>query len=382
MSTLRPKNFPHLFVNDRHMHSLLFMHMRHAFKTGLAAAAAFAVSSFFHSQFGLWAVVSTMIVMQGISVADSIQASFSRFTVMSLGALAGMIILVISPAHPVFLTVEVFFICALGAYLGRYGSRFTLATTAVCIVLLVGQQPLADKAIQTQLMLGITLSLEVLIGVTSAIVITALLWPVRLGDTLRSDIAAQFEKCAVLLDTTVKSFLDHQQSVPYSQFEGLELQIRSNRERMIKVRELEAHIYHYEHKGLAIQVDTVERCMEKMRSLIDALNEYDERGYDPQIGPELRELADMLMGAMRRLGGGEAYAPAPEITRGVTLAVDKIESRLNDLRQGYKLHELPLRHIMQLYAFYLGLRHLSETMLSALYQMQLLGEKPLIKKIV
>ncbi|MCL1916404.1 MAG: FUSC family protein [Desulfovibrionaceae bacterium] len=364
-----------IFSDDR-MHKLLFMHIRHAFKTGLAAAVAFGVSTLIGSHFSVWAVISTLIVMQGISVADSVQASFYRFTVMSLGALVGMILLILSPAGQLFLLAEVFAICVLGAYLGRYGNNFTMATTAVCIVLLVGQY--VPRTLAEQLWFGVTLSVEVLIGVSSAIIVTALIWPVRLGDTLRTDITAQLEKCALLLDTVVQAFLDHQRHVPCSQLAGLGLQIRSNRERMTKVRKLEAHIYHYEHKGLAIQVDMVENCVEKMRALIDALNEYDERGYDPLTAPELVSLADMMMRALRCLGSRDVRALAPEVARGLTMAVDAMDAGLEQRHQ--ELGKLELQHILQLHTFYLVLRHLSENLLTALYQMQSLGESKIFPK--
>jgi uncharacterized membrane protein YccC len=375
----------HTFFDDiRNMHGLLRMHIRHALKTGLAAALAYAVSSFMGSNFGLWAVISALIVMQGISVADSLHESLSRFTVMSLGALPGMLLLIISPENTLLLTLETFFICVLGAYLGRYGKQFTLATTATCIVLLAGiHLPGDDLAIQ--LMFGLTLSLEVLLGVACAVGTSALLWPVRLGDTLRADIAAQCSKCATLLDTVVNAYLDHQNHVPYHQFDGLCLQIKSNRERLLKVRKIEAHIYHYEYRSLDLRVEAIERCVESMRALIDALNEYDEEAYEPPLGPELRALADVMMRAFRRLGGVESPEPEPEIARDLALAVDKAEARLTLLRGGHTLNRMPLHRILQLYTFYQVLRHLSEGLLVSMRHLQTLngrsgGKKPETEK--
>ncbi|MDR2050675.1 MAG: FUSC family protein [Deltaproteobacteria bacterium] len=364
----------HTFLDDiRNMHSLLRMHIRHAFKTGLAAAMAYAISSLLGSNFGIWAVISALIVMQGISVADSLQESLSRFTLMSLGALPGMLLLVVSPKNTLLLTLETFSICFLGAYLGRYGKQFTLATTAACIVLLTGMQYIPQATLLKYIMFGLTLSLEVLLGVACAISASALLWPVRLGDTLRSDIAAQCDKCAALLDTVVNAYLDHQNHVPYNQFDGLCLQIRSNRERLLKARKLEAHIYHYEYKSLELRVEAIERCMESMRALIDALNEYDEEACDPPLGPELRALADVVMRAFRRLGGKDSPEPESEIARDLTMAIDKAEARLTFLRGGHTLNRMPLHRILQLYTFYQVLRHLSEALLLSMRNLQALN---------
>lgn len=361
------------------MNRLLFLHIRHAVKTGLAAAIAYGVSWLLGSDFGLWAVVTALIVMQGISVADSLQDSLFRFTGMSLGALVGMLVLVVSPASPPVITLEIFVICALGAYLGRYGAKFTLGTSAVCIVLLAGQT-MAAGSVEASLVFGLTLAWEVLLGVVCGVGVSVFLWPVRLGDTLRQDISLQFSRCAELLDTVVKSYLDEQHHVPYSQFEGLEMLTWSNRERMTKVSRLEAYIYHHGHKGLAIQVETIARSVEGMRALIDVLNEYDEEAYDPMLGPELRALADIMVKALQHLGSAGAYAPAPEITRELTASVDRAEARLVVLRKESKFRDTPLHRILQLYTFYQVLRQLSEELLYALYELQLLGEKPLAKK--
>lgn len=358
-----------IFSDSKGMHGLLFMHMRHAFKTGLAAALAYGISSLLGSRFGLWAVISTLIVMQGISVADSIQASLSRFTMMSLGALAGMLILIISPPHDALLTAEVFCICALGAYLGRYGNRFTLATTAVCIVLLVGQYSELD-GIRGSVMFGLTLSLEVLLGVLCAVGVTALLWPVRLGDTLREDIAAQCEKCAALLDTVTTAYLDHQNHLPYHEFDGLNLQTHGNRERLDIVRRLESHLYHYALQGLEVRARAVEQCVESMRALLDVLNEYDEAPFDPLMARELRALADALILALRRLGARRPPLTDQDLAAGLTEAVNQAEARLESLRDNNALRPLPLHRVLQLYTFYQNLRHLAEKLRLALNELK------------
>lgn len=361
------------------LNPLLFLHVRHAIKTGLAATLTFGVSSLLGSQYSIWGVISAIIVMQGISVTDSIIDSFSRFTGMSLGALAGMVLLMFAPTTHLLLGLEIFFICTLGAYLRRYGNRFTLATTAVCIVLLVGQK-LVGGPLSKIVYFGFFLSIEVLVGVISAVLVSAFIWPVRLGDALRSDIGRQFQSVSALLDVVVNSYIEEQTHVSDTQFEVLRLEAWSNHERMGKVKKLEAHIYQYEHQGLAIQVETIERFLEGMRSLIDALNEYDEESFDPLLCPELRALADQMQVALNHLGGEKAYTPAPEIVRSLTSAVDVAESRLIALRGKGSYKHLPLHRVLQLYSFYQVLRQLSEELLYALYEMETLGEKPLRKK--
>lgn len=363
------------------MNALLRMHILHAFKTGLAATITYAVSVQMGSNYSIWGVISAMMVMQSPSVTDSILASLSRFTSMSIGALAGMVLLVLTPHNNWIISAEVFLISAMGAYIGRYGMKYTIGTSAVCIVLLAGQI-VAGGSVMDSIRFGVILSVEVLIGVIAAVLISAFLWPIRLGETLRSDLSRQFNRCADFLDHVVNSYIDAQTHVSEAQFAALRVETQSNQERMSKVKRLEAHIYHYEHNGLAIQVETIERFVEGMRALVDSLNEYDEESYNPLLTPEMRRLADQMIRALRHLGGDNAYESDPQIVRDLTEAVDIAETRLVELRRKASFKDQPLHRVLQLYSFYQVLRHLSGELLYALYELQELGSKPMRKKVV
>ncbi|MDL2307038.1 FUSC family protein [Desulfovibrio sp. OttesenSCG-928-C06] len=368
------------------MHALLFLHIRHALKTGIACVLAYWISNLLQLQFALWAVISTIIAMQGLSVADSVQHSLMRFSGMAIGAVIGMGLLLIAPDSPILLGVELFVITALGAYLMRYGLRYMLASTAMCIMLLGGKmmqeapQAVAGMDMADPLIYGLILVAEVAIGVACALLVSVTLWPVRLGDTLRDDLNNQLAKCADLLDRVVENYLDEQQHLSYKVFEALSLQTWSNHERMTKVRTLEAHIFRYEHKGLRLQVKAIDRCIEALRALLDSLNEYDEEPCDPMLGPEIRSLADSLIAALHHLAGEEAYSQATEIVRAVTDGVGRAEQRLGQLRKSEDLSEVPLHRVLQLYSFYQTLRHLSEELLLIMHNMRSLAEKPVKKR--
>lgn len=363
----------------QNMHTLLFMHMRHAFKTGLACLLSYWISYLLNSPYGLWAVASSLVVMQGVSVADSLDDSLHRFTAMSVGAITGMVLLIFAPSSELVLVFEIFMITSVGAYLTRYSHRYTLATSAVCIVLLAGRV-VVDGSFKAALMFGLALTWEVALGVACAIIVSAVIWPIRLGDTLRADIDSQFEKCAELLETIMSAYIVDQHHVGDSMYEGLRLQIRSNHERMRKVRRMEARIYHFEHKGLGIQVHTIENCVEGMRALLDALNEYDEEAHDPLLGPEISRVGTALAVALRHLGSPEAYSPAPKIVRELTSSLDSCEERMGALRGKNSLRKLPLHRIIQLFSFYQILRQFTEELLNSMYELQVLGEQPMQKK--
>lgn len=359
------------------MHMLLFQHIQHAFKTGLACLASLWISYMLGSPYGLWAVVSSIIAMQGRSVADSIQASLLRFSGMGAGAVVGLLLLLIVPKEPITMGVVTFLITTLCAYWTRHGAFFMLASIAACIVVLAG-------SIQTTtippLVFAITLVWEVTLGVVVAMIVSILLWPLKLADRLRADVTVQFERCAELLDMVVNAYLDGQQHLSDNMIVALNLQTWGNHERITKVRRLEYHIFHDEHRGLALQVLTIDRCVEALRSLLDALNEYDEDSADPLLGPELRDLADYIMNALEHMGGPDAFKPSPQIVRNLTEGVVNAENRLTELRAEDELRKLSLHRLMQLFAIYQSMRQLSEELLINLDTMQSLNIAERTKK--
>ncbi len=364
-----------ILMAQRHLNTLLFLHVRHAVKTGLACVLAFAVSNLLGLHFALWAVVSTIIAMQGLSVADSLQNSLLRFTGMAIGAIIGMGLLLIAPDNQLLLGLELFLLTALGAYLTRYGMRYMLASTAACILLLGGKMAASSAlGLHDPLIYGLTLVGEVAIGVAAALVVSFLVWPVRLGDTLKADLSSQFRNCADLLDRVIKAYLDKQQHLSYKLLNALSLQIWANHERMNKVIRLEAYIYRG-HKDLEIRVTAVDRTVEALRGLLDALNEYDEEGYSPILGPELSNLAGHIISALRHLSGDNGHEMAPPVVRALTEAVDQAERRLTHLRtKDDRIVKLPLHRVLQLYTFYQTLRQLTEELLLCIYDLQKLKD--------
>lgn len=357
------------------MQSMLVLHIRHAIKTGLACVLAYGLSYVLGLNFALWAVISTIIAMQGLSVADSLQHSLMRFSGMASGAVIGMGLLMIAPDNVWLLGGELFLITALGSYLTRYGVRYMLASTAACILLLGGKMISVSALGMDPLAYGLTLVAEVAIGVASALAVSFAVWPVRMGDTLRRDLARQFSDCADLLDKVVHCYLNEQQHVSYKYLDALDARTWSNHERMNKVRRLESYIYR-SHKSLKVQVSAIDRTVEALHGLIDVLNEYEEAAYNPMLGPQLQVLSQHVIAALRHLGGPTAFEPAPDIVRSMTEAVVATEQRLNELRRrDSTLNTLPLHRILQLYTFYQTLRQLTEELLLSMYDLQVINEK-------
>ena len=349
------------------------MHIRHAIKTGIACTIAFWVSQMLDSPYGVWAVISTVIAMQGISVADSLQTSLIRLTGMGTGAVCGMVLLLFAPRDPILLGIELFLVTALGSYMVRYGKRYIMATTAACLVLLAGQAD-GGETYREMLTFGMLLVLEVSIGVASALLVTALIWPVRLKDTLVKNISKQLVVCGNLLHEVIDAYLNGQSHLPGQLLEGVYGQSWSNHAQLDMIRKTEMHIFHYSKKELKLQVQIIDRCVEGLRALLDALNEYDEAPSDPLLGAEIKTLGNSLGEALNALAAGNTVELAPSCIRKLTGSIYDAEVKLVALRGAPEFKKLPLHRALQLYTFYQSLRMLTEDVLVALYEVQLLQQ--------
>lgn len=108
------------------------LHVRHALKTGLACSLSYIASTYLKSDYPVWAVISTIVVMQRTSVAESLQASLLRFSDMAIGAIVGVALsfVFVHPENIWQITMILFGLNAAGAYFFQYGARYMLASIA------------------------------------------------------------------------------------------------------------------------------------------------------------------------------------------------------------------------------------------------------------
>ena len=303
-----------------------------------------------------------------INVAESLHAGFLRVTGTVLGAAVGVFLLVALPPTPAVLMLAVFFIAVICGYLTRYSTLWPATAIAVVVVLYTGTQQLQSGNAEA-ITFGLMRVAEIAIGVGSAFLISLLLWPVRLVDTLRADISMQFQESARLVDLLLGSFISGEQQ-PYTLLVGIEGKIWDNHERLNKARRHESILYHYEHKVMNVQVMTIDRTTESLRSMMEALNDYDEENVDPQIGGELRILGDAIMATLRHLGSDKPTAPAPDLVRGLTSGVGNVELKLARMRQDGGTKAFNLHKMLQIFSFYQAIRLLAESLLIALERME------------
>lgn len=338
--------------------------VRHGLKTGFAVVLAYIVTHAFSLDMWQWAVVSAVVAMQ-MNVADAIQSGANRITGTVLGAAFGIGILTILPQGDVWLSLALWVGAALCASLSSYSPRYTMAALTVVVVLLAG----AD--VDDKIAVGIGRMIEIGIGVACAILVSVILWPIRLVDGLRRDLASQYVQCSVHLNTLVSAFLDRQRSLDYHTLESLVDKAWSNHELFLRVRKHESIVYQYDHTVLKVQVRTLDRAVSHLKPMLESLNDYEEpQGYDVIMAPELRRLSDAIMATLRHLGGSTPAAPVPDLVRTLTELVDITEQRLNTLREEGATNRFNLHQMLQFFTFFHSLRGLATDLLFALDKIQ------------
>ncbi len=350
------------------VHMLSSLYTRFGLKVGIACVVGYAFSHWIGSPYPVWSVVSTIIAMQ-INVAESVQAGLMRITGTVIGAAIGIGLLLAVPKTPFWMGVSIFVITVVCAFLTRYSNRYNAVSIAATVVLLTGAL-YSKSGYEEAVTFGLMRVAEICIGVGSAFLVSVVLWPVRLVDTLRADLGLQFLECARLLDTLLSAFLARQQQQPYTLIAGIESKVWENHERLSKARKHESLLYHYEHGVMAIQVAALDRTTESLRTMIEALNDYDEEGRDILLGEELRTLGDAIMATLRHLGGADSTHPAPDLVRGLTGGVADAEQRLSELRSAGATKAYNLHKILQFFTFYQAMRMLAESLLIALDRIQ------------
>jgi Predicted membrane protein len=345
--------------------SLVPSQVRHGLKTGLAVVMAYIITHLLNLEMWQWAVVSAVVAMQ-LTVADAIQSGLHRITGTTIGALLGMGILAILPGGYIWLGVALWVGSALCASLSQYSPRYTMAALTVVVVLLAG----ADNA--DTLGVGLGRMLEIAIGVGSALFVSVVLWPIRLVDGLRRDLAAQYVQCSMNLNELVSAFLDRQRTMDFHMLEPFVEQAWHNHETFLRVRKHESMVFAYDHEVLKVQTRTLDRAISHLKPMLEALNDYESPsgGFDVIMAPELRRLADSIMATLRHIGGSTPAAPVPDLVRTLTELVDITEKRLDSLRNEGVTNRLTMHQMLQFYTFFHSLRGLATDLLFALDKIQ------------
>ena len=152
------------------MRSATLIHLKHAAKTGLAAALAFYLARFLNLPESYWAAISAIIVMYS-DVSRTLKASWQRLVGTAIGvSLGGAFAALFDErlwAFAIAVTITVFLCGMLG-----FADAARLAAVAVVIVMLASR-PGHPWTV------ALHRFLEVSLGIVIAVMVTALVWPSR-----------------------------------------------------------------------------------------------------------------------------------------------------------------------------------------------------------
>ncbi|BBO66652.1 FUSC family protein [Desulfosarcina alkanivorans] len=331
-------------------------HVTHGFKTALAALLAYGITTVLALEFGYWAVISTVIVMQ-VYVADSVEMCLYRFTGTLIGAMLGVLVILVIPKTPVFVGIALFVTIGICSFLTRYKTRYRMAGITVVIVVMTGLET------QDVFIFGLSRVLEIGIGILCAFSVSVLIFPKRKVDVLRIKLVTQAKTCAHQCGVLVEAFVSRQQQVGESAVTELVNDVWNNHALLQKTRRHESLIYHKKFReNFALKVSVISRSVEHLRNMVRALNALDDHGYDIIMSPELKKLARKSGNALVLLAKNDPLSGKKDLQR----AISELDARLLNLRKEGLVRRFDSKKLVQVFSFYSSLRYFAEDILGAI----------------
>lgn len=340
-------------------------HLRHGIKTGLACVLSYVLTLAFHLDYGYWAVLSTVIVMQ-INVADSIQMCWYRFTGTFIGALFGVSALLLFPPTPLFTALSIFIVAGICAYLTRYNARFRMAAITAVIVMLASSGE--GLGYYDRVLFGAYRVMEIAVGVGSAFVVSVAVWPVASGAALRRRLEEHFTHCAEAYNTLTEAFLSKQRNAPDDLLVPLEKEMKDNRALLSKALRHERLIFNSDTALLALQVEMLERCLHHLHVTLAAVNAIPDvpgQGFTIIMEEEIRALVTNSKATMSALGRGQMPDVAP-----LKMSMKQAHTRLEALRGEGVTKRFHLRKLLQVMSFLNNIQSLAEDLLRGVERME------------
>lgn len=335
--------------------------VRHGIKTGLAVLLSYLLTIWLELDFGYWAPITTVIVMQN-NIAEALEMSLYRTVGTLMGAAMGIVCILLFPDTLAWDCFGLALATGICAFLIGRSNRYRMASITVTIVILasVGQPD--------RISFGLFRVVEILVGVGAALLVSVLLWPRRAGFALRKDLVTQLHSCADKLDTLTETFFDHQEPLPNSFLHTLNSQLKPNQLRLQKVQRHESYFYVTPIAELTRMVAIVDMTVSHLQGMLHSLNGYHGRACAFYIEPQMRELAHEASLTLRWFATGEG--PRPDLT----LALEQTENRLSELRAEGAPRRFELGKVTQFYAFYGALHQLADGLGATLLSLELENE--------
>ncbi len=336
--------------------SVTSTHLIHGLKTALAAVLTYSLTTVFELEFGYWAVLSTVIVMQ-VYVADSVEMCLYRFSGTVIGASLGVLVIIVLPKTPLFIGIAIFGSVGLCSFLTRYKTRYRMAGITVVIVIMTGLEA------QDPVVFGLSRVFEICVGILCAFAVSVLIFPKRKVDVLREKLEKQAIACGEKCRLLVKAFISEQQQVAESLVENLVNDIWNNHALLQNVRRNESLIYHKKFReNFTLKVSVISRSAEHLRNMVRALNALDENGYEIIMSKELEKLAELSGSALVMLVKNEPVTIKADLER----MLAELDAKLLVLRQEGLIRRFNTHKLIQVFSFYSSLLYFAEDIISAI----------------
>ena len=336
--------------------TILSTHITHGFKTALAAVLAYTITTILALEFGYWAVISTVIVMQ-VYVADSVEMCLYRFSGTIIGAMLGVLVILFIPKTPIPVGIALFVTIGLCSFLTRYKKRYRMAAITVVIVVMTGLQT------QHALTFGLSRVLEICIGIICAFAVSVLVFPKRKVDVLRAKLETQANLCADRCRVLVDAFLSRQRNVEESLLTDLVKDVWDNHALLQKIRQNESLIYHKKFKeNFALKVSVISRSVEHLRNMARALNALDDNGYEIIMSQELKKVAEKSGRALVVFVKNEPLTVKDDLER----TISELNAKFLNIREEGLIRRFDSKKLIQVFSFYSSLLYFSDDILSGI----------------
>ena len=331
--------------------------LAHGFKTALAAVLAYSVTTNLALEFGYWAVISAVIVMQ-VYVADSVEMCFYRFSGTIIGAALGVVILLIIPKTSILIGIALFVAVGICSFLTRYKTRYRMAGITVVIVVMTGLYT------QDVFIFGLYRVLEIGIGILCAFVVSILIFPKRKVDMLRATLLRQARACAERCSILVDAFISGQKNVEESPVDDLVNDALGNYSLLQKADRHESMIYHKKfHEYLALKVSVLSRCTGHLRNMVRALNALDDDGYEIILSQEIKKIAEKSGNALVMLINNE---PLTAATNELERMVADLDGKLIRIRKDGLIRRFDYKKLIQVFSFISSLLYFTDDIISGM----------------
>ncbi|WDP84356.1 MAG: FUSC family protein [Desulfobacter sp.] len=332
---------------------LSYLHMLHGFKTALAAIIAYIITLVFNLEFGYWAVISTVIVMQ-VYVADSIDMCLYRLSGTLIGAVLGVGVMLIMPNTPIGIGIGLFVTIGICAFLTRYKTRYRMAAITVVIIIMTG---IADPNI---IMFGISRVIEIGLGIICAFGVSVLVFPRRKADVLRTRLKDQAQACDRLCHSLVHAFIHKQQHVDEIQVEHLVDQVRENQAFLSKIHQHEALIYRLTTDHFQAKVFLMGRAVQNLRTMARILNSLEGEGHEIIMANELEAMTRVSGHLLICLVTNNPNLEKEKLAR----MINELDTRLLGIRKEGLTARFDLKRLVQVFSFYNSFKYYAEDILA------------------